>query len=187
MAQNLYEQFEKSRFAGTQPSGATQAVSPDAGSRNVNQWHWEEKNIASWAFERLETLLKESVFPVQGGAILRISAVKEIEGDAYFNLRKGKLRAGFDLKAKLEWEGEIKAEDGTTVVKATGKATMGEIDDSTDEDEYAAQFTGFTMEKNDEKGADLLLTTIKKVGPKVLAKQISKLVKEMMAKKDNPP
>jgi len=191
MAQSLYEQFEKSRFAGgalsPATSEATPSKSPSSNTKNVNQWHWEEKNIAGWAFERLETLIKESTFPIQAGAVLRISAVKEIEGDAYLNLRKGKLRVGFDLKCKLEWEGEIKSDDGTSVVKANGKGVVGEIDDSTDEDEYAAQISGFTMEKTDEKGAELLLTTIKKLGPKVISKQISKLVKEMMAKKDEQP
>jgi len=188
MAQNLYEQFEKTRLQASsvspQPSPSPQASTPSTNSKNVNQWHWEEKNIASWAFERLGVLLKEAVFPTQGKAVLRITTVKDVEGDAYLNLRKGKLRVGFDLKCKFEWEGEIKAEGGDEVVKVTGKGVMSEIDDTTDEDEYAAQISGFTIDKTDEKGAETLLSTIKKLGPKILAKQVSKLVQEMKAKKD---
>jgi hypothetical protein len=45
-----------------------QGASANSNSKNANNWHWEEKNIKDWAFERLKALLKESDIPVQGNA-----------------------------------------------------------------------------------------------------------------------
>lgn len=81
-------------------------------------------------------LLKESEIPVQGNGSIKITSVKDCEGDAYLNLRKGKIRVGFELKCKIEWAGEIKDSEGAVVVACKGKATLAEIDDSMDDDEY---------------------------------------------------
>lgn len=183
MAKDLYENFEKMRIAG---GGAAAAPAPTtakpANTKNVNQWHWEEKNIADWAHNRLAEVLKEAVIPVQGNGQIKITNVKEVVGDAYLNLRKGKVRLGFELKCKMEWEGVINDADGKEVVKCTGKAVLLDLDDSMDEDEYEDQIEHISVDK-EAQGTDAILTVMKKLGRKTLADQLNVMVKELHAMK----
>jgi len=181
MAKDLYENFEKLRVGSdsSSPAAAPAAAPPATNTKNVNQWHWEEKNVKDWAFKRLEELLKETEIPIQGGEI-KITAVKDIEGDAYLNMRKGKIRVGFELKCKMEWTGEITDTDGKDVVKCTGKCILADLDDTMDNDEYEDQIQNISVEK-EEAGTGVIMAVVKKLGRKSLADQLRKLVEELKA------
>jgi len=180
MAKDLYENFEKMRIqsGGTTASAATSTPAPVTGNvKNVNSWHWEEKNVFAWAKKRLDELLKAAVITVEGNGKITITAVKDIEGDAYLNNRKGKIRYGYEFKLKMEWAGEIRDGDGEVVVKCTGKSSVTEIDDTVDDDEYEDQI--HVSRDKDEKGSDVIFTVMKKRGRVVIADQIRKLVAEL--------
>jgi activator of HSP90 ATPase len=61
--------------------------------------------------------------------------VKDVEGDAYLNNRKGKIRLGFELKCKVEWKGQINDAEGKAVVECKGTAHLNDLDDTMDDDE----------------------------------------------------
>jgi len=95
--------------------------------RNVNSWHWEEKQRLPWAKERLEALLL-----VSGGseklaaAVARVTAVREVTGEATTTTRKGGRRFPvYDLKVTAAWSvggdeaaAAAAAADGTEEKKA---------------------------------------------------------------------
>ena len=56
--------------------------------RNVNKWHWEEKNIFHWTTSTLESLFHG--FEVkQDGIKLKITKVDSIKGESVITQRKG--------------------------------------------------------------------------------------------------
>lgn len=185
MVESLYEQFEKARITAsgetTSPVAASCAPAP-TNTKNVNQWHWEEKNVTEWAKERLSTLLQESKIEVQGNGGIKISKVKDFKGDAYLNLRKGKMRVGFELSIEFEWEGEIRDSDDKPIVNCSGKGNIAEISDDMDDDEYE-DVIHVSMTK-EEKGADALYTVMKKLGRKTIADCVRTVVKELHAMKN---
>jgi len=144
---------------------------------NINSWHWEEKDWGKWAKERLPELFKEAEIPVPNGYLKIIGAT--IEGEAYVNVRKGKKIVGFELKANLEWEGEIKDGEGKTVVKTTGKAKIPNLDEDQDEDEY--ELSEVTV-SGESAGHDRLRSILKKEGLKVLQKKITQFRSELVQK-----
>lgn len=187
MSQDLYEKFESTRISGggTAPvvtATATATAPVQENKKNVNQWHWEEKNVTDWAKDRLTKLLEESKIPVQGNGNIKLTNVKEFKGDAYFNLRKGKVRVGFELSIEFEWEGVILDGDDKPVVECSGKGSIAEISDDMDDDEYE-DVVNVSMTK-EQKGADAIYTVMKKVGKKTIADCVRTIAKEMHAMKD---
>jgi hypothetical protein len=78
--------------------------------RNVNSWHWEEKQRLPWAREKLETLLLlvsadgAAAGSSASAASARITQVKEVSGEALTTTRKGGRRfAVYDLKVTAAW------------------------------------------------------------------------------------
>ena len=70
--------------------------------KNVNNWHWVEKNCLEWARKWLAEQLK--AIPgrdILGYSNVHVEEVSDIKGDADLNVRKGKLRYLFDLSLKL--------------------------------------------------------------------------------------
>ncbi len=73
--------------------------------KNVNNWHWVEKNCLAWT----QDYLKERIAPLQvdGDGGLRVVAknLASAEGDIYVNVRKGKTIYIFDMEITIDWEG----------------------------------------------------------------------------------
>merc|ERR1711957_1157809 len=155
-------------------------------TKNVNQWHWEEKNVFSWAKERIPELLKGADIPVQGNGSITITDVKGIEGDAYLNVRKGKMRVGFEIKMVIHWKGKILDSDGNEAVKCTGKATVVELSDDLDDDEYEEQIQDIKLDKK-AKGADPLLHVMRKLGRKTIVKKLLEWNAEIRAMASSGP
>jgi activator of HSP90 ATPase len=64
------------------------AVRPDA--KNVNNWHWVEKNAEPWSRESLKELLIDQQIE-KGPITVILKEFKKLEGDATANNRKAKL------------------------------------------------------------------------------------------------
>ncbi|VVD06057.1 activator of 90 kDa heat shock protein ATPase homolog 1 [Leptidea sinapis] len=77
---------------------------PDA--TNVNNWHWTEKNAGPWSKDRLTELLNNLKIS-QNGIDCKITEVKNIDGEASANNRKGKLIFFYEWDIKLKWEGRL--------------------------------------------------------------------------------
>eukprot|EP00850_Spirogloea_muscicola_P006127 SM000029S10422 [mRNA] locus=s29:55791:57953:+ [translate_table: standard] len=135
-------------------------VQERADGTNVHQWHWAERDCLPWARARLAQLLAGApVLAGEGGLWLRIARLDELDGDAYVNIRKGKvLRApahlahqgrrrelalaisrggsaahqiipGYELRMRLAWEGEARDGQGQTLARADGAAELPYIAD----------------------------------------------------------
>ncbi|WIA28277.1 hypothetical protein OEZ86_010830 [Tetradesmus obliquus] len=84
--------------------------------KNVNGWHWEEKNRLEWTKQRLRELLP--AIPAAETGNLRISEVTDVVGEAMTSTRKGnKKLAIYDVKITMKWEAQ--AEDDAEQYKGT--------------------------------------------------------------------
>ncbi|OAQ23899.1 hypothetical protein K457DRAFT_142356 [Linnemannia elongata AG-77] len=99
-------------------------------SRNVNNWHWVDKNCINWAKTYFETELS-GVTAEANGASVKTLAVTSVTGDVDVNQRKGKIITIFDVAISMTFEGTTA--DGTAV---TGKIEIPEVAHDTDEDDY---------------------------------------------------
>jgi len=85
--------------------------------RNVNSWHWEEKDITGWAKDHLKKLLQQK-FYTENDLTLEFVKVDKAEGDVVINVRKGKLIYVYDLEVTMKFEADITG-DKPTRVKGT--------------------------------------------------------------------
>ncbi|KAG2424466.1 hypothetical protein HXX76_014518 [Chlamydomonas incerta] len=115
--------------------------------KNVNGWHWEEKDRKEWTKARLAELFSGKVLfeAAEGGAAegapaeLRVERLKDLTGDAAITTRKGNKRfAIFDLTVSLAWEGRLAGEGGAT---ARGEIRVEEVHSTGDEDDYVYSAT----------------------------------------------
>eukprot|EP00850_Spirogloea_muscicola_P018054 SM000161S02436 [mRNA] locus=s161:242444:244599:+ [translate_table: standard] len=105
-------------------------VQERADGTNVHQWHWAERDCLPWARARLAQLLAGApVLAGEGGLWLRIARLDELDGDAYVNIRKGKIIPGYELRMRLAWEGEARDGQGQTLARADGAAELPYIAD----------------------------------------------------------
>ncbi|RKO89409.1 activator of Hsp90 ATPase [Blyttiomyces helicus] len=73
--------------------------------KNVNNWHWVEKNCTPWAKEYLQNLLKNEAVEVAGTKV-SVTDVSEVSGDVDLNQRKGKVITIYDVAVTMTWKGE---------------------------------------------------------------------------------
>lgn len=220
MSLELFTQFEQQRYkkakkkkkkkeklnTSTSTATATSSIPPPqaVNKKNVNSWHWEERNCMPFVKKRIPELLLATDIPTNGYGTLRIVKVEEISGDAYINMRKGKFRLGFSITlGKVHWEGEHKTEDGTIVGSCKGTFAVNEFaEDARDADDY--DIHKFKMddpeENKDEEESEKLLagmkkrdreearrklySLMKKAGRPAIIKQLLRFTQEMYDQKD---
>ncbi|KAI7827121.1 activator of Hsp90 ATPase [Gamsiella multidivaricata] len=103
--------------------------------KNVNNWHWVDKNCIGWATSYFETELS-GVSAEANGASVKTLKVASVNGDVDVNQRKGKIITIFDVAITLTFEGTTA--DGTAV---TGKIEIPEVAHDTDIDDYVFDVT----------------------------------------------
>eukprot|EP00245_Coleochaete_scutata_P004425 TRINITY_DN1700_c0_g2_i1.p1 TRINITY_DN1700_c0_g2~~TRINITY_DN1700_c0_g2_i1.p1 ORF type:complete len:372 (-),score=83.32 TRINITY_DN1700_c0_g2_i1:161-1213(-) len=146
--------------------------------RNVNHWHWTEKDCLEWSRRRLHQLLDNTkVLDGEGNCWCQITEVDTVEGEAYVNIRKGKIIPGYELKVKLGWKGECKDGSGQSVASATGKVEVPYLaDENADEDPELR----ITAEGEGPAHARLREAMLTKGRP-LIQERIKTFVKEMKA------
>ncbi|OLY85191.1 hypothetical protein AYI68_g622 [Smittium mucronatum] len=87
--------------------------------KNVNNWHWTEKNCAEWAKKYFKNALVGLSFTGPKDQIVKITGIDSIVGDADLNQRKGKILTLYDLEIKLNWVGLTKGQDEKDGIKGT--------------------------------------------------------------------
>ncbi|CAO3695125.1 unnamed protein product [Umbelopsis ramanniana] len=103
--------------------------------KNVNNWHWVNKNCLNWA----KTYFQQELVGIEAeknGIKTSVSKVTEVTGDVDLNQRKGKIITIFDVELKLEWKGV--APDGT---EAQGRILIPEVAHDTDIDDYVFEIS----------------------------------------------
>ncbi|KAI9475486.1 MAG: activator of Hsp90 ATPase [Benjaminiella poitrasii] len=106
--------------------------------KNVNNWHWVNKNCLKWA----QTWFTEQLVGLEAekdGNKVSISKMVDCSGDVDLNQRKGKIITIYDVVLKLNWKGVLA--DGTTEV--TGSIEIPEIAHDTDEDDFVFNISIF--------------------------------------------
>lgn len=89
---------------------------------NVHNWHWAERDCLEWSRSLLSSLLSGLVvLDGEGGLSIRTKALEKLDGEAYVNVRKGKVIPGYELSLSLSWEGEARdSPDGSPLLKVSG-------------------------------------------------------------------
>nr|AAM53279.1 unknown protein [Arabidopsis thaliana]AAN15364.1 unknown protein [Arabidopsis thaliana] len=103
---------------------------------NVHNWHWSETNCLEWSRNFFTKQFSGvDILSGEGNLFIKVSKIEKVEGEAYVNVRKGKIIPGYELNVSLSWEGEAKDSDGKTLLKADGLVDMPYIsDENADED-----------------------------------------------------
>eukprot|EP00181_Compsopogon_caeruleus_P000831 CAMPEP_0184678368 /NCGR_PEP_ID=MMETSP0312-20130426/1106_1 /TAXON_ID=31354 /ORGANISM="Compsopogon coeruleus, Strain SAG 36.94" /LENGTH=291 /DNA_ID=CAMNT_0027127057 /DNA_START=118 /DNA_END=990 /DNA_ORIENTATION=+ len=102
-------------------------VSERDDGRNVNHWHWAERDVTGWAKGRLTALLRGlEVRSADGTARCWTTEVESLEGDATLYNRKGTLKTIHDFRVTVKWLGQV---DGTAD-EIKGTAQFDLYDDS---------------------------------------------------------
>lgn len=103
---------------------------------NVHNWHWAETDCLGWSRDLLTKLLSNlTILDGEGDLFVKTKTVEKVEGDAYVNIRKGKIIPGYEISVNLSWEGEAKDSDGKSLLKVDGAVEIPYIaDENADED-----------------------------------------------------
>lgn len=87
---------------------------------NVHNWHWAETDCLDWSRNYLSNLLSDKpILSGDGNLYLRIKTLQKLDGEAYVNVRKGKIIPGYELNLILTYEAEARDSDGTSVILST--------------------------------------------------------------------
>ncbi|XP_057450575.1 uncharacterized protein LOC130742487 [Lotus japonicus] len=103
---------------------------------NVHNWHWSETNCLEWSRTFFTNLLSGlTILNGEGNLFIRTTSLRTLDGEAYVNIRKGKIIPGYEISVTVSWEGEAKDSDGKSLLKVTGGVEIPYIsDENADED-----------------------------------------------------
>ncbi|XP_059646413.1 uncharacterized protein LOC132293045 [Cornus florida] len=103
---------------------------------NVHNWHWAETDCIDWSRNLLTKLLSDhTILDGEGNLYIKTKKVDKVDGEAYVNVRKGKIIPGYEISVTISWEGEVKDSDGKTLLLADGIVEIPYIaDENADED-----------------------------------------------------
>ncbi|CAD5124278.1 DgyrCDS12571 [Dimorphilus gyrociliatus] len=79
-------------------------VEERADAKNVNNWHWTEKNATSWSQTKIKELL-ENLEIQEGPFKCVVTEIKSVEGEAVVNNRKARLIFFYEWVIKCSWKG----------------------------------------------------------------------------------
>ncbi|KAG2488227.1 hypothetical protein HYH03_013220 [Edaphochlamys debaryana] len=144
--------------------------------RNVNNWHWSERDVTDWAKHRLGELLG-GVTLTAAPAAAASTGLESVGGEAFLNIRKGKMIASYDLEIRVGWKGELTDGEGRALGAATGKLHLPHVgDDNHDEDPEVRIVTD-----SNSPEAERLKAAIHANGKRPLLDAIHVFVKELRA------
>ncbi|KAJ9543791.1 hypothetical protein OSB04_023498 [Centaurea solstitialis] len=103
---------------------------------NVHNWHWAETDCLEWSRNLLSKLLSDhTILSGEGNLFIKTKKIEKVEGEAYVNVRKGKIIPGYELSVLLNWQGEVKDDEGKSLLIADGVVEIPYIsDENADED-----------------------------------------------------
>ncbi|XP_047338395.1 activator of 90 kDa heat shock protein ATPase homolog [Impatiens glandulifera] len=103
---------------------------------NVHNWHWAETNCLDWSRNLLTKLLSDqTLLDGEGNIHIKTKKVEKVDGEAYLNIRKGKIIPGYEISLTLSWVGEAKDAEGKSLLISDGTVEIPYIaDENADED-----------------------------------------------------
>jgi len=101
-------------------------VSPRSDGKNVDNWHWTEKDLFPWCKKEIEKAFKKLEVPAIKTK-LKINKAESVKGSMIVCNRKGKTVYVYDVQVKLEWEGELVEKQDDKVVSGKGNIQIEDI------------------------------------------------------------
>lgn len=103
---------------------------------NVHNWHWAETDCIEWSRNLLSKLLSDhTILDGEGNLFIKTKKIEKVEGEAYVNVRKGKIIPGYELSVLLNWQGEARDDEGKSLLIVDGVIEIPYIsDENADED-----------------------------------------------------
>jgi len=145
---------------------------------NVHNWHWNEKDCLPWAKKRLGELLENvSILEGEGGLWIQTTNIESVTGDAYVNIRKGKIIPGYEIAIRVAWKGEAKDGSGTPLATATGSLEFPYVADENADDDPELKVSV----KNDSAVGQRLREAFLAKGKPTVLKKVNQFVKEFAA------
>ncbi|KAF8790523.1 activator of 90 kDa heat shock protein ATPase homolog 1-like [Argiope bruennichi] len=141
---------------------------PDA--KNVNNWHWTEKNASHWSKEKFREILVGTKIDTDF-ANCEITEISKCEGDAVVNNRKAKLIFFYEWGIEVKWSGQLVNSD--TVVKGTL-----EIPNLSEEHDMKDVDVNVHLETTGPE-ADVVKDMMRKTGSEVIRRQLSLYVNSL--------
>lgn len=109
---------------------------------NVHNWHWSETNCLEWSRNLFGKLLSNlTVLDGEGDLFIKTKTVDKVDGEAYVNVRKGKIIPGYELNLTVSWQGEAKDSDGKSLLKVNGTVEIPYISDENADEDPELKFT----------------------------------------------
>lgn len=139
--------------------------------RNVNGWHWEDKDVSGWAQDRIKQLVARDTCSAETGsgqAKVCVDKVESVDGDATLYNRKGVLKVLYDLKVSGKW---------TTDEEEKEERTYGEFKFELFDEEPEVTAT---VDGKSKGVMECKSVFVNKVGP-VIQEQCRVFIKEMHA------
>jgi len=149
-------------------------VTRRADGKNVDNWHWTEKDLFPWCQTEFETKFI-NVSVTSSIADLKIEKTESVNGSMIVCNRKGKTIFVFEVLIKLEWTGKASSSDGSEI---SGKGMI--IVDNIANDEPKWKVT-VRMESETSANRFLKEEMNSKVGP-IIDNIVNTVLEDMKAK-----
>ncbi|VDP71315.1 unnamed protein product [Schistosoma mattheei] len=78
-------------------------VEERADAKNVNNWHWSDKDATGWSINKIKELLKGSKIENDLYSC-KITDISKLDGEANVYVRKGKLMCFYEWEIVIDWE-----------------------------------------------------------------------------------
>lgn len=115
--------------------------------RNVNAWHWTEKDASEWAKSRMTALLENQTILDTPTLKCKTTSMISADGECTVYNRKGKVSFLLDLNYGVNWEGELFDDAGNSTGSCKGKLTVPELEHDSDTNKLTVEVTGTGMEE----------------------------------------
>nr|CAX71081.1 Activator of 90 kDa heat shock protein ATPase homolog 1 [Schistosoma japonicum]CAX76403.1 Activator of 90 kDa heat shock protein ATPase homolog 1 [Schistosoma japonicum]CAX76408.1 Activator of 90 kDa heat shock protein ATPase homolog 1 [Schistosoma japonicum] len=147
-------------------------VEERADAKNVNNWHWSDKDATNWSIKTIKQLLQGSIIE-NDLYTCKIAEVSKCEGEANVHVRKGKLIYFYEWQITIDWEGIIKGSDNKTKFK--GKVEVLNLSDEYTVDELETE-TSWTSSSDD---GDLVGNFMKSFGVDFIKSKLREYLRQL--------
>lgn len=128
--------------------------------KNVNSWHWEEKDFTTAAHEALKERFKDFAFPTNStDLIITAKEISDISGDCTVAQRKQKIMCYFGIKMTIKWKATV----GGAAKAVEGKLTIEEVEHDNFTDDYDIGVSTTDNDSSSEQAASWLRASGRKV------------------------
>ena len=116
-------------------------------AKNVNNWHWTERDVTEWSKHKLKKLFSSLELGAPGDTLVSIKEVTSLTGEASINNRKGRLLFFYEWTIKLEYKVESGEEEAAGYLIINGLS-----------EENSSNEIEFEFEKKDANSGQLIDT-----------------------------